>query len=56
MEPISEAIIGDSSLRFPDKTFIRRMDRIMQRVVANGWPTTGEIRNLDSPFKYWGLD
>jgi len=41
MEPISEAIVWDSSLRFSERTFIRMMTRIMQIVFANGLPTTG---------------
>jgi hypothetical protein len=42
MEPISEAIVWDSSLRFSERTFIRMMTRIMQRVIANGLPTSGK--------------
>jgi hypothetical protein len=40
MEPISEAIAWDSSLRFSSRTFIRILTRIMQIVIANGLPTT----------------
>jgi hypothetical protein len=42
MEPIREAIVWDSSLRFSERTFIRMMTTIMQIVFANGLPTTGE--------------
>jgi len=42
MEPISNAIVWDSSLRFSARTFIRMMTRIMQIVFANGLPTTGK--------------
>jgi hypothetical protein len=40
MEPISEAIVCDSSMRFSEGAFIRMMTMIMQRVTANGLPTT----------------
>jgi hypothetical protein len=42
MEPISEAIVWDSSFRFSERTFIRMMTRIMQIAFANGLPTTEE--------------
>jgi len=42
MEPISDAIVWDSSLRFSAKTIIRMKTRIMQIVFASGKPTTGQ--------------
>jgi hypothetical protein len=42
MDPISNAIVGDSSLRFSARTFIRMMARIMQIVFASGKPTAGK--------------
>jgi hypothetical protein len=42
MEPISKAIVCDSSTRFLESTFIRMMTRIMKTVIANGLPTTGK--------------
>jgi hypothetical protein len=40
MEPISQAIVCYSSVRFSERTFIRMMRRIMKTVKANGLPTT----------------
>ena len=42
MEPISEAIVWDNSLRFSERTFIRMMTRIMPKAFANGLPINGE--------------
>ena len=42
MEPISEAIVWENSLRFSARTFIRMKTRIMQILVASGEPTTGQ--------------
>ena len=56
MEPIREAIVWDSSMRFSLRTFMRMMTRIMEMVFANGLPTTGKIRSLESSFHNRGLD
>ena len=50
MEPIREAIVWDSSLRFSARTLIRMMTRIMQIVFANGLPTTGEGQEFEIIF------
>jgi hypothetical protein len=42
MDPVSEAIVCDSSMRFSGRTFIRMMTRVIQRGIANGLPKTGE--------------
>jgi hypothetical protein len=42
MEPISEAIVCDSSSFFSGKTLMRMMTRIMKMVTAISLPTTGE--------------
>jgi hypothetical protein len=42
MEPISEAIVCDSSLRFSEWTFIRIMTSIIQILIASGLPTAGK--------------
>jgi hypothetical protein len=39
MEPMSEAIVCDSSMRFSGRTFIRMMIKIIRTVSANGLPT-----------------
>ena len=56
MEPIKEPIVCDSSLRFSERTFIRMMTTIIKIVFANGLPTTGKIRSLESSFNNGGLD
>jgi hypothetical protein len=56
MEPIREAIVWDNSLRFSERTFIRMVTMIMKIVYANGQPTTGKIRSLESPFNNEGLE
>jgi hypothetical protein len=38
MEPDSEAIVCDNSMRFTDRTFIRVIMRIMKTVKAKGLP------------------
>jgi hypothetical protein len=40
MEPVSEAIVCDNSMRFSELTFIRMVTRIMQIAVASGLPTS----------------
>jgi hypothetical protein len=40
MEPISEAIVCDSSMRFSEGAFIRMITRIIKIGIANGLPTT----------------
>jgi len=42
MEPYSEAIDCDNSLRFSEKTFICMMIRIVRIVFANGLPTAAK--------------
>ena len=39
MEPDSEAIVCDNSMRFSERTFIRMITRIIQIVFASGLPT-----------------
>jgi len=39
MEPDSEAIVCDNSMRFSDRTFIRMIRRIIKGVIANGLPS-----------------
>jgi len=56
MEPDSEAIICDNSVRFSVITVIRMMTRIMQRVFARGLPTNREIRRLESSNDNRGLE
>jgi hypothetical protein len=50
MEPDSEAIVCDNSMRFSERTSIRMMIRIMQIVFANDLPTAGKIRSLEWSF------
>jgi hypothetical protein len=38
MEPDSEAIVCDNSLRFSESTFIRMITKIIKIVIANGLP------------------
>jgi hypothetical protein len=40
MEPISEAIVCESSPCLTKRTFIRMMSKIMLVLIANGLPTT----------------
>jgi hypothetical protein len=42
MEPDSEAIVCDNSLRFSERTFIRMTTRIIKIVIANGLPIIGK--------------
>jgi hypothetical protein len=39
MEPDSEAIVCDNSMRFSERTFIRMMTKTIQIVSASGLPT-----------------
>jgi len=39
MDPDSEAIVCDSSMRFSEKTFIPMITRIIKKVIANGLPS-----------------
>jgi hypothetical protein len=50
MEPDSEAIVCDNSMRFSERSSIRMMTRIMQIVFANALPTAGKIRSLEWSF------
>jgi len=45
-DPVSNAIVWDSSSRFSARTFIRIMTRIMQIVVARGLPTIGKKKEV----------
>jgi hypothetical protein len=56
MEPIRDAIVWDSSLRFSERTFIRVMTRIIEVVFAKGLPTTGKFRMLESSLDNRGLE
>jgi hypothetical protein len=39
MEPVSDAIVCDNSMRFSEKTFIPMITRIIRKVIANGLPS-----------------
>jgi hypothetical protein len=41
MEPVSDAIVCDSSMRFSGRTFIRMVTRIIEIIFANRLPTIG---------------
>ena len=56
MEPDSEAIVCDNSMRFLERTSIPMMTRIMKIVFANDLPTAGKIRSLESSFDNRGLE
>jgi hypothetical protein len=56
MEPGSEAIDCDNSMRFSERTFIRVMTKIIKPIIASGLPTTGENKSFESSFNNSGLD
>jgi hypothetical protein len=50
MEPVSEVIVCDNSMRFSERLFIRKIKRIMNIVIANGLPTAeGKVEVLINP-------
>jgi hypothetical protein len=56
MEPISEAIACDSSMRFSEGTSIRMMTRIIKILIANGLPINKKARSLEISIDNKGLD
>jgi hypothetical protein len=56
MEPISEAIVSDSSTHFAERTLILMTSKIMTTLNANGLPNTGNKKSLESSFNNKKLD
>jgi hypothetical protein len=50
MEPVSETIVCDSSMRFSGGAFIRMMIRIIQIGNASGLPTTWKNQTFGISF------
>jgi hypothetical protein len=55
MDPMSEAIVCDSSMRFSGRTFIRMMIKTIRTVSANGLPTTTSDQKLRFMLKKRGF-
>jgi hypothetical protein len=50
MEPDSDAIVCDNSMRFSERTFIRMITRIIKIIIANCLPITeGKSEVLNYP-------